>query len=148
MIDAPSPDDTGMNRQTKRFLIGFGLLCLLLLYVQSGNAEPQPSAQPSPPPTQSSADGDSELVERITEGVVLNGNLWLLGTSGLVYLNLADESRKLLIYATALPFVLLIPIFLCVCNGALPVNTPLSAAGKNWVWSRRSMGRERRAAAC
>lgn len=86
-----------MNRKLRRWGIRDGLLALLIVWVPvvGGSAQPRPQPQPK---------SDPVLGERIAEGVVLDGRLWLRGTlgknslgdrsGGLVSFGTADQSRQ------------------------------------------------------
>jgi hypothetical protein len=86
-----------MNRKSRPWGIREGLLALLMVWVPVVDGSAQPAQQPQPKT-------DPVLGERIAEGVVLDGRLWLRGTlgknslgdrsGGLVSFGTADQSRR------------------------------------------------------
>jgi hypothetical protein len=86
-----------MNRKSRLWKIRGGLLALLMVWTLGVNGSAQPAPQPQP-------ETDPVLGERIAEGAVLDGRLWLRGTlgknsfgdrsGGLVSLGIADNSRR------------------------------------------------------
>jgi hypothetical protein len=89
--------NNGMNRRSRPWGIRAGLLAQLMVWVLVLDGSPQPGTQAQPK-------SDPVLGERIAEGVVLEGRLWLRGTlgknsfgdrsGGLVSFGIDDQSRR------------------------------------------------------